>query len=94
MGMELKIISPNGVVGPLECDSVHLFIADDAQEKMGGSYGIRQGHAEAVLVLDRGELSAFFESKLLLQGIHSSGFATVEKNLVTVVAENFEEKSI
>lgn len=90
--MELRIVSPDGSLGPLNCDSVRLQIADDMEEKHGGSYGIRKGHAEAVLVLEEGALFAFAESKPLLSGRHGKGFATIEKNKVTVVTEHFEEK--
>ena len=87
----LSIVTPNGARDPIPCDSIHLTICDDLSGKGGGSYGIRAGHAKALLTLDKGIIKAFLTGQNVLTGKNGAGFATVERNTVTVVAESFLE---
>ena len=87
----LKIVTPNGVHDPIQCDSVRLTICDDLNGKGGGSYGIRAGHAKTLLSLDKGVIKAFRSGQNVLIGESDMGFATVEQNTVTVVTEAFFE---
>lgn len=87
----LYIVTPNGARDPIPCDSIRLTICDDLNGKGGGSYGIRAGHAKALLSLDQGILKAFLSGQQVLTGESGMGFATVERNTVTVVAEAFIE---
>lgn len=87
----LHIVTPNGARDPIPCDSIRLTICDDLNGKGGGSYGIRAGHAKALLSLDQGTLKAFLSGQQVLTGESGMGFATVERNTVTVVAEAFIE---
>lgn len=88
----LNIVTPNGARDPIRCDSVRLTICDDLSGKGGGSYGIRAGHAESLLSLGKGVVKAFFSGQNVLTGESDIGFATVERNTVTVVTEAFWEK--
>ena len=90
--LAVKIVTPQGEQKSLVCDSLRLSVADNANERGGGSYGIRPGHVDMLLALEEGELSALLAGKLVLEGRCGNGFATVEKNVVTVVAEFFETK--
>lgn len=87
----LKIVTPSGNRDPIRCDSVHLTICDDLNGKGGGSYGIRAGHAKSLLTLDQGVIQAFLAGQTVLAGESDIGFATVERNIVTVVTEAFVE---
>ena len=87
----LKIVTPNGARDPIRCDSVHLTICDDLRGKGGGSYGIRAGHAKSLLSLDTGVVKAFLSDQIVLTGESGVGFATVERNTVTIVTEAFFE---
>ena len=87
----LKIATPNGAHDPILCDSIRLTICDDLDGRGGGSYGIRPGHAKALLSLDQGSIKAFLSDRCVLTGHSGTGFATVEQNTVTVVTENFSE---
>lgn len=89
MELLLKIVTPTGTFGPFETDSIHLTVSEDLSEKGGGSYGIRPGHAKALLSIAEGKIEAFMKEKVLLCGQTGSGFATVEGNTVTVVVETY-----
>ena len=87
----LNIVTPNGARDPILCDSVRLTICDDLSGKGGGSYGIRAGHVRSLLSLDKGAVEAFLSGQTILTGKSGPGFATIERNTVTVVTEAFFE---
>ena len=87
MELSLKIITPQGTIGPYICDSIHLNVSDDLEGKGGGSYGIRQGHAKAMLSLQAGILDAYLNENQILLAKVGCGFASVEQNVVNVVVE-------
>ena len=89
--LTLKIATPNGAHDPILCDSIRLTVCDDLSGRGGGSYGIRPGHAKALLSLDQGSIKAFLSDRCVLTGHSGTGFATVEQNTVTVVTEDFSE---
>ncbi len=88
-GLSLKIVTPKGTFPPVACDSVRLTVCDGRKGKGGGSYGIRKGHTKALFSLDAGEISAFLTGKIVFAGQNGKGFATVEKDVVTAVVEEF-----
>ena len=98
----LNIVTPKGRLDPIACDSIHLTVCDDLSGKGGGSYGIRAGHANALLSLDKGPVKAFLAGRNVLSGVCGLGFASVENDpavpvatvatVVTVVTEEFEER--
>ena len=85
--LTLKIVSKNGSLGPVSCDSVHLNLPDDTLGKGGGSMGIRPGHIKSLISLERGEVKAYLEGKEIFSCQTDVGFATVEDDVVTVVTE-------
>lgn len=89
--LTLNIVSPKGVYGPVHCDSVQLTVSDDLNGKGGGSYGIKRGHIESLLTLDKGLIKAFLDGKNILTASCDCGFATVRNNTVTAVVEDFIE---
>ncbi len=90
--ISLKIVTPTGAFEPIACDSVHLNVGDDKLGKGGGSYGIRKGHVDSMLLLCSGTLTAFLGGKCIFTAETGSGFATVENNTVTVTVENCIKK--
>lgn len=90
-GIVLSIVTPKGAKGPYQCDSVHLSVADDDKGKGGGNYGIRKGHASAMLSLEDGTISGYVSQEIVIEGKSGRGFATVEKNQIVAIVESFEE---
>ena len=85
--LTLKIVSKDGVVAAVECDSVHLTVCDDTNGRGGGSMGIRPGHIKSLISLDQGSVAAYIGEKEIFSCIVGGGFATVENDTVTVVTE-------
>lgn len=85
--LTLKIVSKDGTAKPVECESVHLMVADDNMGEGGGSMGIRTGHIKSLISLDRGPVIAYLDGKEIFSCKTDGGFATVENDIVTVVTE-------
>lgn len=84
----LRVITPKGCQEEIECDSVRVNAADNAVGKGGGAYGIRPGHAKAVIALEEGRLMAFMAGKCLLSASCGAGIAAVDAGSVTLITEN------
>lgn len=89
--MQLIIATPKGSLAPIECDSVHLNICDDAKGKNGGNYGIRKGHAKSLFSLEKGNVTAFLNGETVYSATTTKGFATVDNDTITVVVEEIIE---
>lgn len=89
--MQLIIATPKGSKKPIECDSVHLNICDDANGKNGGSYGIKKGHVKALFSLEKGNVTALLNSETVYSATTTKGFATVDNDVITVAVEEFVE---
>lgn len=83
--LTLKILSPGGETASLACDSIILTVRDNLQGKGGGSYGIRTGHAPALIATDKGAITAKLQGKTVFTDLFDQGMATVENNVVTVI---------
>ena len=81
--VRLRVVTPAGAVLDIRCDSVRLNAAD---EQGGGSLGIRHGHMPAMIVLERGRLTAFSEGEKIKDIGVGGGVATVSDDVVTVLA--------
>ena len=88
--MQLVLASPKGSLAPIECDSVHITVAEDENGKQGGNYGIRNGHVKSVFAVEKGTVTAFLNGETVFSAENGKGFATVDKDLVTVVVENYK----
>ncbi len=82
--LTLKITSPYGSLPEVCCDSITLCIADNLKDTGGGSYGIRKGHADALIALGKGEIRAFSEGEQIFSHHVDGGFVKVRKNIITV----------
>lgn len=83
----LKIVPPNKSAYSVECDSIKLNISENSKGKSAGSYGIRQGHAKALIAIDEGTISAYENQNCVFSVKTSVGFATIDSDIVTVLAE-------
>lgn len=90
--LTLRVVTPDRPVITAECDSVRLTLADDENGRGGGSYGVRYGHAKAVLLLGAGAVCAYSGGELVMTAECSDGFARVEDNIVAVVTERCREE--
>lgn len=89
--MKLTLFTPHRKLDALECDSVKLNIADSADGKFSGSYGIRKGHAKAVFSLSEGKITASLNNQEIFSQECLGGFATVENDDVRVVVDGIKE---
>ncbi len=88
--LSLKVITPKKEYLYEMCDSVKFCVSDNEKGKGGGNYGIRKGHAKAIFSLDDGKMKASLNGKTTVEGVTSTGFATVEENIVTVIVAEFD----
>lgn len=86
--LTLNIVTPDGALPPLFCESVYITVGDDKDEKKGGGYGIRTGHTKTLFSVATGPLRAYNGDKILLDKISGEGFATVENDVVTLILDN------
>ncbi len=83
--LTLKILSPGGAATDVVCDSITLTVRDNSQSKGGGSYGIRTGHAPALIATDKGNITAKKDGQTVLSDFFDEGMATIDNNVVTVI---------
>lgn len=81
------LFTPECSFMPMECDSIKLNVADSISGKFSGSYGIRKGHAKAVLALAPGNISVRLDGKDIFLAESGGGFVSVENNEVRVVSD-------
>ena len=86
----LTVITPDAPPVTLLCDAIRLTLQDNRKGKGGGAYGIRPGHAPAVLSLGHGVLEARRGGRVNLRLTVAGGFARVGGDQVTVVTEHAE----
>lgn len=85
--LTLKIVSPQGEQANLSCDSVRLMVKDNAVEKDGGWVGIRQGHVDALMAVEKGPVLALRNGQEVGRFETGGGFASVKDNVVTVIIQ-------
>ena len=92
MGMlTLRIVTAEGAGEAVRCDCVHLTVCDDGKGRGGGSCGIRPGHIRAIFSLaEEGGVTALQGGRRIFAGRCAGGFATVDRDEVTVVTDRFE----
>ena len=89
--LTLKIVTPEGVNQTVDCDSVTLWMAADANGRGEGSIGIRKGHVDAIIALGNGPIEAHLNGKPVFSARCESGFATVRKDTVSVVTHHLQQ---
>lgn len=92
--LTLVILTPEGERGRVQCDSVTLVARDNESGEGGGSVGIRRGHLSAVIALEDGcPVKASSGGEAIAEYSVSGAFASVEKDVVTVVAQTVTERN-
>lgn len=86
--MVFTLFTPERSFPPVECDSVRLSIAESADGKFSGSYGIRKGHAKAIFSLGSGKICVSLNGRSVFSCESREGFATVENDEIRVIAES------
>ena len=86
----LRLLTPQGLVSELRCRSVQLPLMDRADGRGGGSYAVFPGHTRAVLALEAGLVRARAEQKDILKVRIPRAFASVEGDVVTILADSAE----
>ena len=88
--LTLKIVTPEGVDRTVSCDSISLWMAPDTKGKGEGSIGIRKGHVDAVIALGSGPIEGRENGQTVFSARSNGGFATVLKDVVTIVTPHVE----
>ena len=89
--MTLRLLTPDGVLKEIGCDSVQLILRDGVRGEGGGSVGIQKGHAPAVMALGRGVLRASLTGEAVFRARTEDGFASVRDNVITVITDSAQE---
>ena len=89
--MKFTLFTPSRHLPDVECDSVKLHIADSVHGRFSGLYGIKKGHAKTVFSLAQGRITASLNGQEVFSAVCQSGFATVDKDVVTVVVDGIDE---
>lgn len=89
--MKFILFTPHRQFPTYDCDSVRLSIADNADGKFSGSYGIRKGHADAIFSLSEGPISVSLGGNEVFKAICSEGFATVSNDEIRVTVTNIKD---
>ena len=88
--LTLKIVTPEGVDRTVCCESISLWMAPDTKGKGEGSIGIRKGHVDAVIALGKGPIEGRENGQTIFSAQSDGGFATVLKDVVTIVTPHVE----
>lgn len=86
--LQVRIISPSGVLAEAQGKSLHLPLAETKDHRCGGDYNIHPGHVAAVLVLSDGAFRLLDGERIVLSGRLGDGIATVEHDSVTVLSDS------
>ena len=84
--LTLSIVSSEKAFPLIYCDSVILTVQDNKDGKGGGSYGIRKGHAKALIATAEGTVTAKKDGEVIFSAIVGSGFAVIDSNHITVTS--------
>ncbi len=89
----LLVLTPDGEVCRVECDSVRLPVPDPKdRDAPGGTVGIRRGHTDALMAVSPGKIEAFADGVSVLIYETDGGLAMVGGNRVTVLAQSVTRK--
>lgn len=86
----LVLAAPGMPETVMRCDAVNFVVPDGVNGRNGGSVGIRPGHANAMMTLARGMITARLEGKCVLSAETAGGFVMVEAHRVTVLSDGLQ----
>lgn len=85
--LTLIIVTPQGEQAHLNCDSVRLLVQNGSDESSGGWVGVRKGHVDALMAVEKGPVLAFQNGQEIGRFETTGGFASVKNNVVTVITQ-------
>lgn len=85
--LTLTVVTPEKTFPSVECDSIILTVKDNSDGKGGGSYGIKNGHARALMATDKGFVRAKAGDEEVFSLLLGEGFAEVNKNHIIITAD-------
>ena len=88
--LSLKLFLVDRVIEIEDCDYITLDVADDKKGGFSGSYGIKKGHADAIISVREGKVTAQKNGEIVFASQTSSGFATIKKNVVNITVDSIK----
>ncbi len=89
--LKLRILTPEGVNTEADCDSITMVMANGKQGNEEGLIGIHPGHADAVISLSQGPVTAKKAGATVLEFAVNGGFAVVNNNTVSIIVNKYVE---
>jgi len=86
--LTLRLLTPTGIGAETTCDSVQLYLRDNAEGRGGGMVGILRNHAPAVMALGKGPVRASLGGETVFSAVAEGGFASVRDNVITVITDS------
>ena len=90
--LTLRILTPQGELASVSCDSINLPLADDREGRGGGSIGIRPGHENCIMALQKGRAVARRGGETVFSAKIAGGFASVRDNVVQLLSPEAEKE--
>jgi len=88
----LSIVTPGGRATVMKCESVRFNVPDGEKKgDKGGSVGIRKGHADALMSLDKCTVSVLSENGESRKFRVGKGMAMIGSNRVTFLTGEYSE---
>ncbi len=84
--IELYVVTPDGSLPVVCCDSVDFTVADNEKNKGGGRYTVKKGHVKSLMMLSDGELVARNDFQVIFSKKITSGIAQIKDNRVIITA--------
>ncbi|MBQ9946522.1 MAG: hypothetical protein IJO68_08380 [Clostridia bacterium] len=84
--LTLSIVTSEGSLPVIQCDSVNIIVRDSKKGKGGGSYTIHKNHAGSLFATASGTVTAFANGEKIFSSQLDEGFCSVENNLITVIS--------
>ena len=89
--LKVVVTTPEGAIYSDTCDSVTLTVCDGVNGNEGGSYGVRKGHADAIISIANGPITVKRDGKAVFTARLSNGIAMVRNNVLTVTASRIDK---
>ena len=76
----------------VRCDAVNFLVPDSPDNpNAGGSVGIRRGHADALMAIAPGRITARAGGHTVLSVDSSAGFAVIRRDEITIIVDRIDE---
>ena len=92
-GLILKIFTVDNMLEIADCDYVTLDVSDDENGGFSGCYGIKKGHATAVISVREGNVTAQKNGETIFSAQTSSGLAMIKEDIIKLTVDKAQPKS-